>query len=197
MFRKSSVQPQFPLWSEQTAAAYLAAMIDGEGTVTNFRGDRKRHARRISISNTDPAIIAAIVACCDVLGVTYRLRTDLPGRWPSKKPQWTAITHVAIYGRANFQALLDIPIQAPEKRRRLHVLVASYVDHVVIDPAEVRRLYADERRTIVDVAAIQGVGVKVICRIMREQGMQSRSHAACARGWAVRRSHDPQARKAS
>jgi G:T-mismatch repair DNA endonuclease (very short patch repair protein) len=178
------------LWSQETAAAYLAAMIDGEGTVTNSQGKRARQTRMVSISNTDPAIIVAITACCDVLGLTYRLRTDLPGRWPSKKPQWTAITHVAIHGRANFQRLLDIvPIQAPEKRRRLEVIAASYVDRVVVDPVDVRRLYECDGHTMQEVGALLGVGTKVIARLMREQGMRSRSHHASARGWITRRAH--------
>jgi hypothetical protein len=197
MHQKSSAQPQFPLWSEQTAAAYLAAMIDGEGTVTNAPGRRARQTRMVSISNTDPAIITATTACCDVLRLTYLVRTENVDRYPyagRRRP----IMHVRIHGRTNFQRLLDtVPIQAPEKRRRLEVIVASYITHAIIDPAEVRRLYNDERHTIPQVAQLLGVGIGPIRRIMREQGMRSRSHESCARAWSTRRSHNPQTREAA
>jgi hypothetical protein len=173
-------------------------MIDGEGTVTNFRGDRRRHPRMVSISNTDPAIIAAITACCDVLGLTYRMTTDVVGRWPTRKPQWADITHVKLYGRRNFQVLLDVvPIQAPEKRRRLEVIAASYIDRVVISPADVRRLYHDSGHTQAEVASLLGVGVRSLARVMRNEGIHSRTWDSMQRGWATRRSHNPEARKSA
>ncbi len=53
--------------TEDQAAHYLAAFIDGEGHVRTGKN------RSVSISNTEWDLIEAAVECCLVLGVSYRI----------------------------------------------------------------------------------------------------------------------------
>src|SRR5208282_1986398 len=80
------------------AAAYLAGLIDGEGTVT-VPGKTHR-LRRVSIANTDTAILTAAEQCCEILGIkcTRYARKGRPTHW---SPAWD----VVIYGRMNLDII--------------------------------------------------------------------------------------------
>lgn len=118
---------------EKNAPGYLAAMIDGEGSVTFHRAG---YSRGVKIVNTDPAIIQACKDCCDYLGIGYT--THQPTVKRLNRKQQTVLT---IYGRANLERLNSvISLQAPEKARRLEELVSSYT-YNQIDHEQVKNLY--------------------------------------------------------
>jgi hypothetical protein len=81
------------------AAGYLAAMIDGEGSVW-FRARGVRGASRaIEIANTEPSIISATGAACDMLGITYRV----VAYEKEKTSSWKQVYRLLITGRWNYE----------------------------------------------------------------------------------------------
>ena len=178
-----------PFQSSAVAAAYLAAMIDGEGTVARFNGDRGRDARFVAISNTDHALIAAIEECCNTLGITYTVNDESPAGARSRKyNHWTPIRQVRIYGQRNFRLLLAVvPIQAPGKQARLRRLVDSYVIPQPVDLVVLHRLYYDEMQSLARISPVLGIGVKTLRRTMREQGLALRQTERSLKAWRTRR----------
>jgi hypothetical protein len=101
----------------QTAAGYVAAMIDGEGSVSCT----PKH-RGIRVGNTDMALLDAYEEALGILGVQY---TRIQKK---RRPPWKDMAVTSIFGRRNLETILrDVPIRAPEKRRRLKVAVDSFV----------------------------------------------------------------------
>lgn len=60
--------PEEYLENFDVCSAYLAAIIDGEGSV-QYR--KQKGSRWVSISNTEIEIINNCKKCCDVLGIKY------------------------------------------------------------------------------------------------------------------------------
>src|SRR6266853_3807830 len=107
------------MFTFEQASAYLAAMIDGEGTVSEPVPGK--YNREISIGNTDEDIIAAIKEAFDVLDIGYRVYLRQPPG--NRKPLWNVIVH----GRPNMKRIRDnIPIRAMVKLGRLDRVIASY-----------------------------------------------------------------------
>lgn len=72
-------------FTPETAAAYLSAMIDGEGCVEfKRRPNSKGWRRRVRITNTSPGIVAAVREACGVLDVHYTMHE----RTGTNKPAW-------------------------------------------------------------------------------------------------------------
>jgi hypothetical protein len=68
--------------SRSEAAGYLAAMIDGEGTVSERR-------RLVVIYNTDLSIIDATTVACEMLGIHCRVKRHK--MQDGRKPMWNVI----------------------------------------------------------------------------------------------------------
>jgi hypothetical protein len=91
------------------ARYYLAALIDGEGSV------RHPPRREVTIGNTNPEIIERLYECCYTLGlfptVTHTQRV------PPRKD----IIYVSIGGAHNFRLLqeLALPLADSTKRRKI------------------------------------------------------------------------------
>lgn len=120
------------------AAWYLAAMIDGEGSVSNTKRGKYAHGyhRGVKIANTDLDLIKATGRACDLLGVAYSIRTVEETR----NPAWKPCHYLVIYGRENLIKLLDVPIQSRGKREKLVESVKTYV-YLPVDDTKLREMY--------------------------------------------------------
>lgn len=124
--------------SDEAAAYYLAALIDGEGHVAH-RVYPSGPVRHIDIVNTDRALIEAAQAACDKLGLKWaRYDRDRDGDaiTPERKHQW----NLRIARRESLERAAEIlPLKAPAKRDRLLALIQSYPDPRPLD--EILTLY--------------------------------------------------------
>lgn len=103
-------------------ASYLAAIIDGEGSVqASFVGPRKQWIRGVQIANQDPDILIAIVECLDALGIEWRSCVRVTNGFSDKE-----ITVIYIYGRENYEKLRKLPVQGA-KREKIEALCNSYL----------------------------------------------------------------------
>ncbi len=99
------------------AAAYLGALIDGEGCV--FLG---RSGRQISITNTDYDIIGAALDACQAIGVAPRVYLR-EKNWKGRLPLWK----VQLMHHADFIRVSEVvPIFASRKVAALRAILASY-----------------------------------------------------------------------
>jgi len=96
-------------------------MVDGEGTVCN-PPKPDGGARTVRITNTDPALIEACCACCDRLGLQYRIHTVQP-RKKHHKVAWTLVItkHESLKRFA-----VKVPMIAPAKIAKMKILLSSY-----------------------------------------------------------------------
>jgi hypothetical protein len=173
---------------ETQAAAYLAAMIDGEGWIGEYRNASNRAIR---IANTEFELIDAIAECCDALGVTYHIYDRA-----ARKQNWSPIRWLEIYGRDNLATVLArVPIRSERKRARLERIVASY--RPPIDPDQLRALYLGEGLSIAQTAERLGVGVKRVRFALRTNGISGHQGMEKARLiWETRRrKHGPTGRR--
>lgn len=123
----------------------MAGIVDGEGSITN-PPKPAGGARAVCITNTDPALIEACCACCDRLGLTYRIHTVRKAK-AHHLQAWTFVisTHTTLKVFAQ-----KVPIIAPKKRRNLEILLRSYRrPPYEIEPTQalLHRLYVVEKRT--------------------------------------------------
>ena len=105
--------------TRKEAAAYLAAMVDGEGTVSVAKGPRPYRAVRIT--NTDPDLIEATCECCRRLDITYNVQTK--NEADAKRSKCWVVT---ITNRASIEKVAKLPLRASSKRWRLGKLISSY-----------------------------------------------------------------------
>jgi hypothetical protein len=88
-------------WTREAAAAYLAGMIDGEGSVT---------LAEVVIYNTEDDLIAACERCCQVLGIEYRLHRY-------ERPTGKPIYYLRIRRLGSLRIVAaEVPIQSARKR---------------------------------------------------------------------------------
>lgn len=165
--------------SKAQAAAYLAGMIDGEGTIGQYNANRK-----VAISNTDYALIEACAEACDVLGIKYAI---YPRNHP--QPRCKAGWDLTIRGgRRSYEVLLrDVPIRSPNKRARLAAMLETYrrtrrPPRVDLEADYLAGMsYADlGRKYNCQISTIQGW--------MRQLGIPARSYSeATTLAWEARR----------
>jgi hypothetical protein len=100
------------------AAGYLAAMVDGEGSVRAHG-----HQRSVHVWNSDEDIVNACLAACRILGVEARCSVRA-----NPAPKATVpLFGVSIYGRENLEQLeRKIVLQSSRKCDGLRRAVASY-----------------------------------------------------------------------
>jgi hypothetical protein len=111
----------------ETASAYLAGIIDGEGSVGLYRWSNghggKGYGRQVRIVNTDWDLLDACAEACEVLGIEFTVYARARnGRNPKHKDTFDFRIKAS---RENFSRLLDLPIRTA-KRERLIELVESY-----------------------------------------------------------------------
>lgn len=168
-------------YTEEQAAYYLAAMIDGEGWVGEPKGTINRAIR---IANTERDLIDAIEECCQILGLHY-----LTYPYEAKRDNWSPGWMVHITGEDSFRVVLEkVPIRSSRKLDRVRRTASSYRPPINVD--EVSRLYYDEGLTQQQVASQLGVGYKRIKLLMSREGMDRRQGSdRSASGWASRRAN--------
>lgn len=180
--------------SREAAAWYLAALIDGEGSVvkrapakgTNAgprveRGGspRNRSPRMCKITNCTPEILDAAERCCDVLGITWR-RVSI-GTTRIGTPIW----NLEIRNRANFLLLANLPIQHPEKRSRVANGCIDRTLEVPVSRDGLRRLYWQAGFTAEQIARQFGRTPTAVGRWFGILGVEKRSMSDQARRrWA-------------
>lgn len=124
-------------------------MVDGEGTVCNPPKEQGG-ARTIRITNTDPALIEACCACCDRLGLSYRIHTIKP-RKAHHRVAWSLV----ITKHASLKIFAEqVPLLAPKKKFKLNVLLASYRrPPYTVEPTKelLHRLYVDEKKSFEEI----------------------------------------------
>lgn len=100
------------------ARGYLAAIIDGEGTIV----EGSRQQREIRIYNTDLLIIGAVNEALDLLGIGHYSYPYSRKDRPTKPP----LVRVVIGRREDvIRAYEEIPLRSV-KRERLRNLVSTY-----------------------------------------------------------------------
>jgi hypothetical protein len=169
--------------TEEQAAWYLAAMIDGEGWIGDVDtkiGPTPRN-RAVRINNCDEALIRAVERCCDVLGMHYTKR-----RQDGRREGWNDQYAIEITGAESMRRLLAVvPIQSPKKLDRLRRMIETYKPEIDID--ELRRIY-EGGATAQETADTLGVGVKRIRSAMKAHGIPRRQGAERAAViWRIRK----------
>lgn len=171
--------------SDDEAAGYLAAMIDGEGCVT-WRAPTSggtKVARRVEIYNTDTEIIAAVLAACERLGIgAHAIERH------HDNPRWKRSYIVTIGRRRGLERLASmVRLRAPGKREKLEQAVESYrltmsrPEDRPLD--EIRRLYYDEGLSTYEIGRRFKRGPVTIHSWMKAAGMllRTRSEAGLLR----------------
>lgn len=152
--------------TEDQAAHYLAAMIDGEGHVT-----RTGTVRRVGVTNCDPDLIAAVCECYDVLEIRYTVR---PKR--RYKVTHTPCFDVMVESRAGLQTIWDrVPIRSSRKRQRLQEIVDSYTAAARPDPSVLREMYVERRMSAARIAAVLAAHPQQVLRWLRRDGVERRT----------------------
>lgn len=90
----------------EQARYYLAAFIDGEGSV------RSNGRRELAIGNTDPDLIAAVLECFAVLGITHGAITRSSRGMRGRRD----MLYVNVYRKSNFEILATLPLRSAAKR---------------------------------------------------------------------------------
>lgn len=156
--------------SRKEATWYLAALIDGEGSV-QFAKRARGSSRSVQIANTDPDILDAARTCLKILDVPYREYDRLPeGNFGGKLR-----TYITIASRTGLEALRGLPIQAASKREALAKCIESYAPRLP-PPAELVARY-DSGMTIDEIAESLGVSFGTIQGRLVQAGYTPRSGA--------------------
>jgi hypothetical protein len=100
-------------------AAYVAAMIDGEGSVAHY-GD-KRPYRAVRITNTDYDLIEATSEYLAALDIRHAIRVKNEQEGPRSKC-WV----INITDRASLERVAKLPLRSTVKVVRLGRLLSSY-----------------------------------------------------------------------
>ena len=111
------------LFTEEEAAAYLGALIDGEGCVSysHRRASGQMHNRMVQICNSEDDLIMAIVEACDVLGIRFRFYDYMAA---GRKTMTVVISH-----REGFERIAEkVILRSERKRKKLEEILASYLE---------------------------------------------------------------------
>lgn len=160
-------------FTSQEAAAYLAAMIDGEGTVSVHSA--RSSNRTVRIANTDWELILAVEECCALLDIGCVIRKRLP---PAKK-NWKIGWDVTISGRANLKKVkAAVPLRSPQKIRRLDQLLASYSRPQMPTKEQLVRMYVDEKKSYAEIMKAFGVGsTNTVSYWLKKHGIPPRTRS--------------------
>ena len=155
--------PMIKFRSNAHAAGYLGGIIDGEGHVT-----RPDVGRAVRITNTDPAIVEAVISAAVQLGLVYTVN-ERDNQRRSRKPSW----EVGFYGRANLERLAMLVPLSPTKRERLDTILSTYLPR---PPTEVRLrdLYEGQGLSLRAVAARVGLSKSGLQFLFAKYGISCR-----------------------
>jgi len=152
------------MWTKETAGAYLAGMIDADGTVSLLP------RRDVSITNTNRDIIHAVTTCLDIIGVTYSIYEI-----PMSDEKRSDIIRVYIGGQINLRILHDsVPLQCPDKYDRLNKIVHSY-RLPLISQKGLADLYYVQKLSQRQIANQLGCYLGTVQLLMKKYGLQPRS----------------------
>lgn len=160
--------------AEAEAAAYLAGMIDGEGTVS-----RIGEGRRVRIGSTTPELIEACIEACDVLGIaTIRHKDAVSASKRGRIPYHL----LSITGRTNLERLQQtVPLRHPEKRARLDAIVTTYVQGFPLTEEELLALYHEQSLSPTQIGRLIGRDAKTVWCHLRQTGKPMRSGSEALR----------------
>lgn len=114
-------------FTKEQAAAYLAAMIDGEGCIYYRRvklpDGHNQQARVITFTNTDRELVDAVVHCMSLLGIEHSKVTTSQREDKGYKRTWTVEIRK---GAAMWRFREQVPIQTKRKIARLDGALETY-----------------------------------------------------------------------
>lgn len=93
-------------WTKSGAKGYLAALIDGEGSV-------RKDCGRVEISNNDATVLGAAISAANYLGIETTLRVQNYGTVLGREPVFAVSLRG---GKATRKKLLRMPIRSQKKR---------------------------------------------------------------------------------
>ncbi|MBR8124761.1 LAGLIDADG family homing endonuclease [Burkholderia multivorans] len=129
--------------TDDQAAAYIAAFIDGEGHIGCHITGRGRPTKTIEFVNTDQQLFDRVISLANQIGLRFRVYFK-----KSQKEGWSDVwvAYLADGKEAfeRFEAL--VPLQCERKIAALRELIQSYKG-----PEELEKIYAS-RRTSIEVA---------------------------------------------
>lgn len=158
-------------FTKEQAAFYLAGMIDGEGTVGCYKKAGGGHACRVSISNTDLDIIAAIKECCVVLEFPYSLYG--PYKYGTWKDKYAVRINGGITTYKRISA--EIPIQCKSKAKNLEKILASRKWLPLPDRETLRKRYHDDKKSLAEIAQEMKCAPMTVYNWLRRHGIERRS----------------------
>lgn len=173
-----SDKQRFP--THEAAAYYLAAMVDGEGTISGSYHPvtGKLRSRYVSVCNTDLEIIAAVESACRALGIVYVCRTTAP-----KKSIWKRRFDVIINRRIEIEKFAaTVPIQCSRKRKRLAEILESYERAgygkwvKILTPEFLHEEYTVKGKSYREIAAELNCPVASLAVRVRASGIITRRH---------------------
>lgn len=164
-----------PFQSEAHAAGYLAAIIDGEGTVTLPQTSiGKRTCFAIRIANTDWDIIVATTEALELLHIAYRVHQRT---FKGRPVHWRTGWDVVIGTRSGLKRLAQtVELRSTKRIERLRTLLASYKHTEKPSQEELRNLYLVEKRSCTDL--MRHFGAKssgTIHKWLKAYGIERRS----------------------
>lgn len=151
--------------------AWLAGIWDGEGTFTIVFDTNQRYVPRITLSNTDPAMINEILRICDSVGVTGHLWQETTVRKANHKKAYHITINKMEHAKNLSEKMLPYLIS---KRPRAELLIRfinsrlKYKRETDRDPKTGRLLgvkkqgYSGEEKSFYEqMKVLNQVGVKV------------------------------------
>lgn len=158
----------------EQASYYLAAIIDGEGTVKRRREQGNKSPRVCKITNTTPQIIAAVEEACAALGITCKV--EHRGLTRAGTPLWD----VCIRNMENFAKLAELPIRHPMKRQRIQDGLVDRRHQVPVCREGLRRLHWQGGFTLWEIARQYGVTAQSVRMWFAKFDLPSRTPAQAA-----------------
>lgn len=151
--------------NRDTAGAYLAAMIDGEGYIP--KQTARGHGHSIEIANTEEDIIAATAEACDVLKIAYRIQSK-PAATENRRAAYV-LRIGAIDNLVRVQKL--VPIQSARKRGNLDGILANYIKNTPLPMIEELMAMYQSGLSASAIAKRYGVAGHAIAKRLKRAGV--------------------------
>ncbi len=153
------------------AAAYLAGMIDGEGSITMVR----KQVRTVVIVNTDIDLIDACAECYDTLGISYH---RYQRRYSGQNPKWADKHILQVYGQGNIERIYElVPIRSKAKRATLEAMMGSWRKPQPTKE-ELERLYVGQGWSYKQLMEHFNIrSAATVSRLMRSYGIEPRVYS--------------------
>jgi hypothetical protein len=160
--------------SRKEAAAYLAGLLDGEGSVVYGRWGpkNKKQYRVVLLVNTDPTIVKAAEEAARILGYAFVTRSRESG--PGRKRKYEVIVYRAEHIRRIGE---ELPIRAAHKKATLLEMIASFRTSKRPPEALLRRLYLKERLPVDEIWRKLGMSRPTLYRYLNYYGIQLREES--------------------